>query len=191
MLHLRQKSWWISLQCPLMSRLAPLNIAQYRKLVSFIGLQCTLRNTYLFSGCKGFFRRTILQNAEYVCRTSRGGCDLKAVDHARQRCQKCRIERCYEVRTVFWHSHGRHNQSAVKMSHSTSQKWYIVYKSIQAGMLEKYVRRKKNRTRTMRILENMKRPTVIVESLTATQSQMLKDVINTWNHVTGAYILID
>jgi len=58
-------------------------------------------------------------------------------------------------------------------------------------MLEKYVRRKKNRTRTMRILENMKRPTVIVESLTATQSQMLKDVINTWNHVTGAYILID
>ena len=52
-------------------------------------------------------------------------------------------------------------------------------------MLEKYVRRKKNRTRTMRILENMKRPTVIVESLTDKQAKMLSEVLNTWNHVTG------
>ena len=119
---------------------------------------------YFRLGCKGFFRRTILQNAEYVCRTSRGGCDLKAVDHARQRCQKCRIERCYEVGLICVG---------------------VRFILIQAGMLEKYVRRKKNRTRTMRILENMKRPTVIVESLTDKQAKMLSEVLNTWNHVTG------
>ena len=52
-------------------------------------------------------------------------------------------------------------------------------------MLEKYVRRKKNRTRTMRILENMKRPTVIVESLTDDQNKLIGDALKAWRYITG------
>ena len=54
-------------------------------------------------------------------------------------------------------------------------------------MLEKYVRRKKNRTRTMRILENMKRPTVIVNPLSAKQTEMLDDALNAWRIATGMH----
>lgn len=52
-------------------------------------------------GCKGFYRRTVLTKAEYICRTGRGGCDLKMAEHPRQRCQKCRIERCEEVKIII------------------------------------------------------------------------------------------
>ena len=54
-------------------------------------------------------------------------------------------------------------------------------------MLEKYVRRKKNRTRTMRILENMKRPTVIVESLTDEQNKLIDDALKAWKLITGKF----
>lgn len=52
-------------------------------------------------------------------------------------------------------------------------------------MLEKYVRRKKNRTRTMRILENMKRPSVIVESYTPEESDLLTQALKAWHFATG------
>merc|ERR1711933_359255 len=53
-------------------------------------------------------------------------------------------------------------------------------------MLEKYVRRKKNRTRTMRILENMKRPSVIVKSYTSQESDLLNQALNAWKIATDA-----
>lgn len=56
---------------------------------------------------------------------------------------------------------------------------------IQAGMCEKYVRKRKNRTRTVRILENMRRPTVIVESLTPHQIRLLDEAMKAWNHLSG------
>ena len=57
-------------------------------------------------------------------------------------------------------------------------------------MLEKYVRRKKNRTRTMRILENMKRPTVIVESLTDDQNKLIGDALKAWRYITGKFLTL-
>ena len=57
-------------------------------------------------------------------------------------------------------------------------------------MLEKYVRRKKNRTRTMRILENMKRPTVIVESLTDDQNKLIGDALKAWKYITGKFFIV-
>ena len=78
---------------------------------------------------------------------------LQLIKLSLQRCQKCRIERCYK-----------------------------------AGMLEKYVRRKKNRTRTMRILENMKRPSVIVKSYTAQESDLLSQALQAWRIATGQSI---
>ena len=52
-------------------------------------------------------------------------------------------------------------------------------------MREKYVRRRKNRTRTMRILENLRRPTVIVESLSESQSDILNEVVSAWDMATS------
>lgn len=52
-------------------------------------------------------------------------------------------------------------------------------------MCEKYVRKRKNRTRTVRILENMRRPTVIVESLTPHQIRLLDEAMKAWNHLSG------
>ena len=57
-------------------------------------------------------------------------------------------------------------------------------------MLEKYVRRKKNRTRTMRILENMKRPSVIVKSYTSQESDLLNQALNAWKIATGKSVLL-
>ena len=55
-------------------------------------------------------------------------------------------------------------------------------------MRESYVRRKKNRTRTLRILENMRRPSVILESLPPNQSLLLDDAFAAWNEATGLYM---
>ena len=52
-------------------------------------------------------------------------------------------------------------------------------------MCEKYVRKRKNRTRTVRILENMRRPTVIVESLSDHQTRLLDEAMKAWNHLSG------
>ena len=56
-----------------------------------------LLNKKYFLGCKGFYRRTIMMKAEYICRTGRGDCDLTEADHPRKRCQKCRLEKCEAV----------------------------------------------------------------------------------------------
>jgi hypothetical protein len=113
---------------------------------------CTRRaNGYHYNvlsceGCKGFFRRTMLNNFQYVCRNGLNNCDL-ATGPDRQRCQKCRIDKC-----------------------------------LKTGMRERYVRRRKNRTRNMRMLENMKRPTVIVKSFSTEQHLLLNEVLNGWKN---------
>ncbi|KHJ48669.1 zinc finger, C4 type [Trichuris suis] len=44
-------------------------------------------------GCKGFFRRTVQRNLEYVCHRS-GTCEINRV--TRNRCQYCRFTKCLE-----------------------------------------------------------------------------------------------
>ena len=39
----------------------------------------------------------------------------------------------------------------------------------------------------MRILENMKRPTVIVESLTDDQNKLIGDALKAWKYITGKF----
>ncbi|CBY41738.1 unnamed protein product, partial [Oikopleura dioica] len=53
-------------------------------------------NVLSCEGCKGFFRRTIINGIKYTCRTGVNTCDLQTA-MARQRCQKCRIMRCLKV----------------------------------------------------------------------------------------------
>ena len=50
-------------------------------------------------------------------------------------------------------------------------------------MREIYVRKRKNRTRTVRILENMKRPTVIINSFTEEQTQLLEECLSAWTDI--------
>ena len=47
-------------------------------------------------GCKGFFRRTIINGIEYLCKSGNNDCNLFLAG-ARQRCQKCRILKCLKV----------------------------------------------------------------------------------------------
>ena len=47
-------------------------------------------------GCKGFFRRSVLTKTEYICRLGSNNCDLINTTD-RQRCQKCRLRKCFEV----------------------------------------------------------------------------------------------
>ena len=47
-------------------------------------------------GCKGFFRRSIMTRAEYICRLGQNACNL-TVGTERQRCQKCRLVACFQV----------------------------------------------------------------------------------------------
>ena len=49
-------------------------------------------------GCKGFFRRTIINGIEYLCKSGNNDCNLFLAG-ARQRCQKCRILKCLKVNT--------------------------------------------------------------------------------------------
>ncbi|CAG5109663.1 Oidioi.mRNA.OKI2018_I69.chr2.g4178.t1.cds [Oikopleura dioica] len=53
-------------------------------------------NVLSCEGCKGFFRRTIINGIKYTCRTGVNNCDLQTA-MARQRCQKCRIMRCLKA----------------------------------------------------------------------------------------------
>lgn len=53
-------------------------------------------NVLSCEGCKGFFRRTIINGIEYTCKTGRNECDLR-ISIARQRCQKCRILKCLKA----------------------------------------------------------------------------------------------
>ena len=52
-------------------------------------------------------------------------------------------------------------------------------------MREKYVRKRKNRTKNARMLENERRPTVIVESLTSHQLVLLNEAQTAWKQITG------
>ena len=54
-------------------------------------------------------------------------------------------------------------------------------------MREKYVRKRKNRTKNARMLENERRPTVIVESLTSHQLVLLNEAQTAWKQITGKY----
>ena len=82
---------------------------------------------------KGFFRRSVLNKVEYICRLGQDSCDLTSGTD-RQRCQKCRLTACFK-----------------------------------AGMRENFIRKRKNRTKTRRTLENMKRPSVIISPFTCEQ----------------------
>ena len=82
---------------------------------------------------KGFFRRSVLNKVEYICRLGQNSCDLTSGSD-RQRCQKCRLTACFK-----------------------------------AGMRENFIRKRKNRTKTRRTLENMKRPSVIISPFTCEQ----------------------
>ena len=42
----------------------------------------------------------------------------------------------------------------------------------------------------MRILENMKRPTVIVESLTDDQNKLIGDALKAWKYITGKFFIV-
>jgi len=53
-------------------------------------------NVLSCEGCKGFFRRTIINGIKYTCRTGVNNCDIQTA-MARQRCQKCRIMRCLKA----------------------------------------------------------------------------------------------
>ena len=90
------------------------------------------RNIWL-NKIKGFFRRSVLNKVEYVCRLGQDSCDLTSGTD-RQRCQKCRLTACFK-----------------------------------AGMRENFIRKRKNRTKTRRTLENMKRPSVIISPFTCEQ----------------------
>ena len=88
---------------------------------------------------KGFFRRSVLNKVEYICRLGQNSCDLTSGTD-RQRCQKCRLTACFK-----------------------------------AGMRENFIRKRKNRTKTRRTLENMKRPSVIISPFTCEQVHTLFD----------------
>ena len=91
------------------------------------------RSESLWNKIEGFFRRSVLNKVEYICRLGQNSCDLTSGTD-RQRCQKCRLTACFK-----------------------------------AGMRENFIRKRKNRTKTRRVLENMKRPTVIVSPFTFEQ----------------------
>ena len=55
-----------------------------------------LREVQSCEGCKGFFRRSVLTKTEYICRLGSNNCDLVNTTD-RQRCQKCRLRKCFEV----------------------------------------------------------------------------------------------
>ena len=94
---------------------------------------------YLNEQDKGFFRRSVLNKVEYICRLGQNSCDLTSGTD-RQRCQKCRLTACFK-----------------------------------AGMRENFIRKRKNRTKTRRTLENMKRPSVIISPFTCEQVHTLFD----------------
>ena len=45
-------------------------------------------------GCKGFFRRSIRKNQEYVCRFAK---DCKISKYSRNQCRYCRLKKCLRV----------------------------------------------------------------------------------------------
>ena len=54
-------------------------------------------NRFIFSGCKGFFKRTVQKNAKYVCL---GDKNCPVDKRRRNRCQFCRFQKCMAVGMV-------------------------------------------------------------------------------------------
>ena len=50
-------------------------------------------NVLACEGCKGFFRRSIARGLSYACKWG-GRCEID--QHARKRCQACRLRKCHE-----------------------------------------------------------------------------------------------
>ncbi|XP_063145802.1 oxysterols receptor LXR-alpha [Candoia aspera] len=51
-------------------------------------------NVLSCEGCKGFFRRSIIKGAQYICKNS-GRCEMDM--YMRRKCQECRLHKCYEA----------------------------------------------------------------------------------------------
>ncbi|XP_062918614.1 oxysterols receptor LXR-alpha-like isoform X2 [Mobula hypostoma] len=51
-------------------------------------------NVLSCEGCKGFFRRSVIKNAQYTCKSS-GKCEMDM--YMRRKCQECRLRKCREA----------------------------------------------------------------------------------------------
>ncbi|XP_029438243.1 oxysterols receptor LXR-alpha isoform X2 [Rhinatrema bivittatum] len=51
-------------------------------------------NVLSCEGCKGFFRRSVIKNAQYVCKNG-GKCEMDM--YMRRKCQQCRLRKCHEA----------------------------------------------------------------------------------------------
>lgn len=51
-------------------------------------------NVLSCEGCKGFFRRSIIKGAQYVCKNG-GRCEMDM--YMRRKCQECRLRKCQEA----------------------------------------------------------------------------------------------
>ncbi|XP_017559107.1 oxysterols receptor LXR-alpha isoform X2 [Pygocentrus nattereri] len=51
-------------------------------------------NVLSCEGCKGFFRRSVIKGAQYVCKSS-GRCEMDM--YMRRKCQQCRLRKCREA----------------------------------------------------------------------------------------------
>ncbi|XP_039213871.1 oxysterols receptor LXR-alpha isoform X1 [Crotalus tigris] len=51
-------------------------------------------NVLSCEGCKGFFRRSVIKGAQYICKNS-GKCEMDT--YMRRKCQECRLRKCYEA----------------------------------------------------------------------------------------------
>lgn len=51
-------------------------------------------NVLSCEGCKGFFRRSVIKNAKYICKNG-GLCEMDT--YMRRKCQECRLRKCKEA----------------------------------------------------------------------------------------------
>ncbi|XP_047007562.1 oxysterols receptor LXR-alpha isoform X2 [Ictalurus punctatus] len=51
-------------------------------------------NVLSCEGCKGFFRRSVIKGAQYICKNS-GRCEMDM--YMRRKCQQCRLRKCREA----------------------------------------------------------------------------------------------
>ncbi|XP_060130307.1 oxysterols receptor LXR-alpha isoform X2 [Zootoca vivipara] len=51
-------------------------------------------NVLSCEGCKGFFRRSVIKGAQYVCKNG-GRCEMDM--YMRRKCQECRLRKCHEA----------------------------------------------------------------------------------------------
>nr|XP_033784312.1 oxysterols receptor LXR-alpha isoform X2 [Geotrypetes seraphini] len=51
-------------------------------------------NVLSCEGCKGFFRRSVIKSAQYVCKNG-GKCEMDM--YMRRKCQQCRLRKCHEA----------------------------------------------------------------------------------------------